>query len=317
MHRNEDLPTAVLICHEQDRLDTEGLASWLANTLALSGLIIIRDPPGRLWRAARREIRRVGILRFLDVVAFRAYARLRLTGRDAAWTAQAVRRLRERYPMVLHTVPRLVVSSPNSAEARAFLTHLRPDVAVARCKVILKPEIFEVPRIGTFVMHPGICPEYRNAHGCFWALVNRDLDRVGMTLLRVDAGIDTGPILLHGGCEIDEVSDSHVIIQHRAVIRNLEEIGRILLSLCRGERVSPLNVEGRTSATWGQPRLTAYFRWKRAARRHPGGAAVGNRHQAAPPALYGAGGLGPTLVPSVSRARTPVVSRRLQTPTVH
>ena len=42
-------------------------------------------------------------------------------------------------------------------------------------------------------MHPGICPEYRNAHGCFWALANRDLNKVGMTLLRIDKGVDTGP----------------------------------------------------------------------------------------------------------------------------
>ena len=84
---------------------------------------------------------------------------------------------------------------------------VQPDLAIARCKVILKREIFEIPRVGTFVMHPGICPEYRNAHGCFWALVNRDLDRVGMTLLRVDAGIDTGPVYLHGTCDIDEVRE--------------------------------------------------------------------------------------------------------------
>ena len=269
MHRNEDLPTAVLICHEQDRLDTEGLASWLASTLRLAGLIIIRDRPGRLWRASRREVRRVGVLRFLDVVAFRAYARLRLAAQDTAWKEQAVLRLRERYPADLRAVPRIVVSSPNSDKAREFIARLRPDVALARCKVILKREIFELPRVGTFVMHPGICPEYRNAHGCFWALVNRDLDRVGMTLLRVDAGIDTGPIYLHGRCAADEAHESHVVIQYRAVIENLDAIGQMLLSLCRGERVPPLNIEGRTSATWGQPRLTDYVRWKRAAR-NPG-----------------------------------------------
>jgi len=270
MHRIEDLPTAVLICHEQDRLDTEGLASWLASTLRLAGLIIVRDRPGRLWRASRREIRRVGVLRFFDVIAFRAYARLRLAAQDTAWKEQAVRRLRDRYPADLHAVPRIVVSSPNSDDARGFIAGLRPDVALARCKVILKREIFELPRVGTFVMHPGICPEYRNAHGCFWALVNRDLDRVGMTLLRVDAGIDTGPIYLHGRCDVDEAHESHVVIQYRAVIENLDAIGQILLSLCRGERVPPLNIEGRTSATWGQPRLTEYFRWKRAAHRNPG-----------------------------------------------
>jgi len=261
----------VLICHEEDHLDTEGLASWLASTLRLAGLIIIRDRPGRRWRAARREVRRVGVLRFLDVVAFRAYARLRLASRDAAWKTQAITQLRERYPVDLDTVPRIVVSSPNSEDARAFMARLQPDVALARCKVILRREVFELPRIGTFVMHPGICPEYRNAHGCFWALVNRDLDRVGMTLLRVDAGIDTGPIFLHGHCDIDEVHESHVVIQYRAVIENLDAIGRVLLSLCRGEPVSPVDVEGRTSATWRQPRLTAYLRWKRAAGQQPGG----------------------------------------------
>ena len=287
MHTNDTLPTAVLICHEQDRLDTEGLASWLASTLRLAGLIIIRDPPSRLWRAARREIRRVGVLRLLDVIAFRAYARLRLAGRDASWKTQAVRRLRERYPADLSGVPRIVVSSPNGEDARAFLAGLQPDVALARCKVILKREVYELPRVGTFVMHPGICPEYRNAHGCFWALVNRDLDRVGMTLLRVDAGIDTGPIFLHGRCDVDEVHESHVIVQYRAVIENLDAIGQVLLSLCRGEHMPPRNVEGRASATWGQPRLTDYLRWKRAARRSaaPGLRTWGGSREADPPGL--------------------------------
>jgi len=35
-------------------------------------------------------------------------------------------------------------------------------------------------------MHPGICPEYRNSHGCFWALANDDPERVGVTLLQID-----------------------------------------------------------------------------------------------------------------------------------
>ena len=126
------MPTAVLICHEQDSLDTDGLASWLASTLSLAGLIIIRDPPGRLWKAARRERRRVGWLRILDVIAFRIYARLRLARQDAAWTSEAVARLQDRYPADVSAVPRVIVSSPNSDEARAFLAGVRPDVAIAQ-----------------------------------------------------------------------------------------------------------------------------------------------------------------------------------------
>lgn len=260
-------PSVVLICHEQDRLDTEGLASWLANSLRLAGLIIIRDPRSRLWRAARREVRRVGWVRFLDVIAFRLFARLRLAGPDRAWKASEIDRLRRRYPADLDTVPRIIVSSPNSSEARAFLERLRPDLAIARCKIILKQAIFGVPRVGTFVLHPGICPEYRNAHGCFWALTQRDFDRVGMTLLRVDAGIDTGPIFLHGTYAFDEVEESHSVIQYRTVTENLDAIGNVLTALCRNDEVAPVSVAGRPSAVWGQPQLTAYLRWKREARR--------------------------------------------------
>jgi hypothetical protein len=263
----DEKPSVVLICHEQDRLDTEGLASWLASSLRLAGLIIIRDPRSRRWRAARREIRRVGWLRFLDVVAFRAFARLRLARREREWKDAEVARLRRRYPADVASVPHLVVTTPNSDEARAFLERLQPDLAIARCKIILRQAIFAIPRVGTFVLHPGICPEYRNAHGCFWALARRDLDRVGMTLLRVDPGIDTGPIFLHGTCDFDEVEESHAVIQYRAVTENLDAIADMLAALARGEYVRPIAVDGRESAVWGQPQLTAYLRWKSAARR--------------------------------------------------
>ena len=233
----------------------------------MAGLLIIRDEPGRLWRAARRELRRVGALKFLDVLAFRLYARLFLAARDNAWKDAELARLRAAYPARLDAVPTLLVSSPNAPAARAFLERLQPDIAIARCKTILKREIFQMPRVGTFVFHPGICPEYRNAHGCFWALANRDLSRVGMTLLRVDPGIDTGPVYLHATCDYDEVHESHNVIQYRAVFDNLETIGRTLRALASGADVKPVPTAGRRSAVWGQPRLTEYLRWKRAARR--------------------------------------------------
>lgn len=266
MHMHAEAPTVVLMCHQSERLDREGLASWLASTMKLAGLLIIRDH-GRRWRAARRELGRVGPLGLLDVAAFRAWARVVHGARDARWEDAEVERLRARYPANLDEVPQVTVTSPNSADAKAFLQRVRPDLVIARCKMLLRKDVFEIPRAGTFVLHPGICPEYRNAHGCFWALANRDLDRVGMTLVRVDAGIDTGPVYLHGTCNYDERRESHIVIQQRAVVDNLDAIGRTLTAIARGEHVQPVNTEGRRSAVWGQPRLTHYLRWKLAARR--------------------------------------------------
>lgn len=235
--------------------------------MRLAGLLIIRDGASRRRRAVRRELKRVGPFGLIDVLAFRAFARLIHGREDRRWEAAQITRLREQYPADLSGVPVRTVTSPNAVEARAFLEQIRPDLAIARCKVLLEREIYEIPRAGTFVLHPGICPEYRNAHGCFWALANRDLDRVGMTLLRINTGIDTGPVYLHGTCEYDERRDSHIVIQQRAVLENLEAIGQKLTAIARGHDVRPLTTSGRRSAAWGQPRLTHYLRWKLAAHR--------------------------------------------------
>jgi methionyl-tRNA formyltransferase len=148
-----------------------------------------------------------------------------------------------------------------------LLAGLDLDLIIARCKVILKPSVFSLARVGTFALHPGICPEYRNAHGCFWALANRDLERVGMTLLRIDEGIDTGPVYLQASYPFDEVGESHLVIQYRVVFENLDAISHRLIALVRGDDISPLSTTGRRSAAWGQPRLSDYLRWKWLARR--------------------------------------------------
>jgi formyl transferase-like protein len=267
MKKSEQQPEVVLICHEDDRLDAEGLAAWLSHTMTLAGLVIIRDNGKRKWRAAKREIRRVGVLSFADVAAFRLYSRLVLARADRAWKDRELARLRTLCPADLSAVPQVVVTDPNNDATREFLLRTAPDLVIARCKFILKPNIFRIARYGTFVLHPGICPEYRNAHGCFWALAARDLDRVGMTLLRIDEGIDTGPVFLHASCPIDEVRESHIVIQYRVVFENLDAIGRTLLSIAAGNEPQPVSVAGRRSATWGQPRLTEYLKWKWCARR--------------------------------------------------
>jgi len=271
---NKNLPRTVLICHEGDALDREGLASWLACTTNLVGLVVISDHGGRLRAAARREIRRVGWFGFLDVVAYRLFARIRLRAYENRWKSQQLATLRARYPANLDQIPRVVVPNPNSSETGEFLNGVQPDILIARCKFILKREIFGLARLGAFALHPGVCPEYRNAHGCFWALVNRDLDRVGMTLLRIDAGIDTGPVYLQAGCAIDEVAESHIVIQYRVVLENLERIAATLVDLFNGVKPEPIPTAGRTSAVWGQPRLTDYLRWKKAARQKSNAARI-------------------------------------------
>jgi len=264
LHR-PGLPRVVLMCHEGDRIDCEGLTAWIASSMDLVGVIKIREGRDRMWQRVHREVRRVGLLRFLDVLAFRLYYRLFLSRRDATWVADEVARLKSRYPVDPAGVMTLITADPNGPAVKAFLRWVRPNLMLARCKTLLKQDVFGVPTHGTYVLHPGICPEYRNAHGCFWALVNRDLERVGMTLLKVDPGVDTGPMLLQSSYGFDEIKESHTVMQYRVVLENLNGITEQLKSAWRGQ-AKPLTSGKRKSATWGQPWLSAYLRWKHAAR---------------------------------------------------
>src|SRR5215831_4885331 len=87
----------VLICHHDAPLDRYGLARWLATFTNLAGLVIVREPKARLWRRIRREVNRVGFLRFCDVLLFQMYYRVFLASGDQMWQEATVRNLQERF----------------------------------------------------------------------------------------------------------------------------------------------------------------------------------------------------------------------------
>ncbi len=256
----------LLICHKDEQLNREALAAWLYSLRDLVGIVELSELPARKKKRIQREVERVGYLRFLDVLAFRLFYKLRLRAGDRAWEQDLCRRLVARYGAVPESVPILRTASPNSKEAEQFIREAAPDIMIARCKVLLAERIFTLPSVATLVMHPGICPEYRNAHGCFWALANEDTERVGMTLLKIDKGVDTGPVYGYFGCDYDEIGESHIVIQNRVLFDNLDAIGQRIKEIVEGT-ARPVDTTGRKSAMWGQPWLTRYLEWKRRARR--------------------------------------------------
>lgn len=268
----------LLICHAGDTLNEAGLARWLSSFSNLAGIVSISERPSRIWQRIRREIQRVGPARFFDVLAFRLHYQLIHASRDRLWEERLMDQLSKTYPKTGSALRILATSSPNSNEALEFIQSVKPDIMIARCKTLLKEGVFSLPNLGTFVMHPGICPEYRNAHGCFWALAKGDYERVGMTLLRVDKGIDTGAVYGYFNCDFDELTDSHTRIQHRTVFDNLDALQQKFEDIVAG-RAQTIDTKGRASAAWGQPWLSSYLKWKWRARttktqRHKGGNAA-------------------------------------------
>jgi len=91
-------------------------------------------------------------------------------------------------------VPHHTVDNHNSPSCIEKLGAFGPDLVVLGGTRILRPPVLAIPPGGTINAHPGLLPQLRGSSSVAWALY-RDLP-VGSTVHYVDAGIDTGPILL-------------------------------------------------------------------------------------------------------------------------
>jgi methionyl-tRNA formyltransferase len=87
-------------------------------------------------------------------------------------------------------------SIKNNAEFREQLTGLRPDaIIVVGYGRIIPQWMLDLPPLGNINLHASLLPKYRGAAPIQWAIA-RGESITGVTTMRIDAGLDTGDILL-------------------------------------------------------------------------------------------------------------------------
>ena len=83
----------------------------------------------------------------------------------------------------------------NDGEFARRLTDLSPDVIVTVAfGQLLKSPILELPPLGCLNVHASLLPKYRGAAPIAWAILNGEAS-TGVTIMQMDEGMDTGPIL--------------------------------------------------------------------------------------------------------------------------
>jgi len=101
----------------------------------------------------------------------------------------------------------LPVTQPRSARAPEFLEALRaaaPEICVVVAYgKILPPAVLAVAPRGCLNIHGSLLPRYRGAAPIQWAVL-RGEPETGVTIMRLDEGMDTGPTLLSRAVPIDE-----------------------------------------------------------------------------------------------------------------
>jgi methionyl-tRNA formyltransferase len=83
-----------------------------------------------------------------------------------------------------------------SVAAQAFLEQIAPDaIVIIAYGQIISPALLKIPRLGWFNLHASLLPRYRGAAPIHWAIANGETTS-GVTTMQIDAGLDTGPVLL-------------------------------------------------------------------------------------------------------------------------
>jgi glycosyltransferase involved in cell wall biosynthesis len=90
-----------------------------------------------------------------------------------------------------------VVHDIHAVSAIDLVRELCPDLGLVYGSPILKPELFDIPRHGTIGIHHGKVPQYRGNKTGFWAMYHGERT-VGVTIQKINAGLDTGSIVLEG-----------------------------------------------------------------------------------------------------------------------
>ncbi|MHB8499588.1 MAG: methionyl-tRNA formyltransferase [Candidatus Acidiferrales bacterium] len=87
-------------------------------------------------------------------------------------------------------------------EVQELLQRLTPDaIVIIAYGQIIPARLLPIPTLGWINLHASLLPKYRGAAPINWAVVNGET-KTGVTSMRIDAGMDTGEILLQKDMEI-------------------------------------------------------------------------------------------------------------------
>lgn len=100
----------------------------------------------------------------------------------------------------MHGFPVTTVKDHNDAAALRTLSSAQADVVAFTGGGLLRKELLSIPRLGVLNCHMGVLPQYRGMDVVEWPFLEHSrveaAARVGLTVHYMDAGVDTGPILL-------------------------------------------------------------------------------------------------------------------------
>lgn len=205
---------------------------------------------------AKKRLKRVGLLKTCDetLYYFLVHRKFLRSPANAEGQARLIEFYTDKYGPPNWEGDSLHTDSVNSPAVLEFVRQRQPDLIMSMCiNDFFGRTLREIPRLGCFLWHEGITPEYKGLHSPFWAIHNLEPDMLGYTVLRMNHRYDEGEVFVQGPAEsVDPRTDSHAYIGHKAVLDSLPAVKELLRKLESGT-AKPISTAGRKSATYTYP----------------------------------------------------------------
>lgn len=153
----------------------------------------------------------------------------RPAGRGRRETASAVKQTARELDVAIHQPTTL-----KTAEAQAQLAGMAPDLLVVVAYGMRLPQaILDTPRLGCWNVHASLLPRWRGAAPIQRALAAGDTE-TGVCLMRMQAGLDTGPVLASRRTAITD-TDTGGSLHDRLAGHGAELLGQALDRVAAGD----------------------------------------------------------------------------------
>lgn len=152
------------------------------------------------------------------------------------------------------------IDSVNSETTIKNLKSLNPDLVILNGTRIISKKVLSSINCLFINTHCGITPKYRGVHGGYWAIYNKDLENYGVTIHKVDIGVDTGDILYQEKVKYDS-KDNYFTYPIKQYLVAIPLIIKVIEKIYNGEQLTPYRRTDLQSQSrlWYHPTIFQYL----------------------------------------------------------
>jgi methionyl-tRNA formyltransferase len=202
------------------------------------------------------RIKKLGILKVINQLLFQ----LTISKLIQLSSKKRINTLKKHYNLLIESIEidkTQNISSVNDLECITALKALNPDVVVVNgTRIISNTVLNSIPAL--FInTHVGITPQYRGVHGAYWALIANDKKNCGVTIHKVNKGIDTGDIIKQSAITI---SNNDTIITYPFLQYGIGiELMKSTLEDLKNGNLKTFKKENTESKLYYHPTFTGYL----------------------------------------------------------